>query len=377
MNPRPPAERLGPAACLRAAPREFRAFFASLLVFLLFAAGCYILLVCLFGFLATAAVDSDSERAYLLKSIPRNLQYALGYHGHLRTRAEEARQTRDVDVLVIGSSHAYRGFDPRIFRQAGLKTFVLGSSAQSHLQTRVLLERYLDRLHPRMVLYEVYPRVFSVDGVESALDLIANDQNDFASVKMALKMNHVKVYHALIFGFFRNLLHLDRSFEEPLRRGLDTYVPGGYIERSMGYFKETEPDGPPFDWAPRRDQVAAFEKNLAMIRARNIRLILIQAPWPRSRRLRYPAAAEYDARMKSHGEYYNFNQFVELDDNRHFLDESHMNQAGVEIFNRELIRRLLPAAEPEKQAGAPSLSKARAHRQLGAGTAHRDDSPYP
>ena len=82
------------------------------------------------------------------------------------------RKIKNVDVLFLGSSHAYRGFDPRIFRKRGYSSFNLGSSAQTPSQTKVWLKRYLKHLNPKIVIYEVYPGTFSSDGIEASLDLV-------------------------------------------------------------------------------------------------------------------------------------------------------------------------------------------------------------
>ena len=57
-----------------------------------------------------------------------------------------------------------------------LKTFNLGSSSQTPIQTKMLLDEHLDRLNPKLVVFEVYPVVFQLEGVESALDFIANTE---------------------------------------------------------------------------------------------------------------------------------------------------------------------------------------------------------
>lgn len=103
---------------------------------------------------------------------PEAFKKSLVYHrvssGHMFTRLEEAGEFGHVDVLVTGSSHAYRGFDPRVFAENGLSLFNLGSSSQTPIQTEFLLDRYLDVLTPEVVLLEVYPDLFSNDGTESS-----------------------------------------------------------------------------------------------------------------------------------------------------------------------------------------------------------------
>jgi len=262
--------------------------------------------------------------------------------GYMQTRMLDVQQTHDVDILFLGSSHAYRGFDPRIFRQAGFKTFNLGSSQQSHLQTRVLLQRYLKPLSPKVILYEVFPYVFSVDGVESALDLISSDRNDLESIRMALQINNIKVYNALIYGLFHQAIHPFPQTRESARRGHDVYVPGGYVEREMATFEETEAQQNTKVWAQRNDQMKAFAENISLIRESGIPLLLIQAPWPKCQVARYPERDAFDRQMETYGLYMNFIPLVELDDHLHFYDAHHLNQTGVELFNQEILRRLFP-----------------------------------
>ena len=65
----------------------------------------------------------------------------MGCYGHTFTRMQDAQKTKNVDVLIVGSSHAYRGIDPRILQKDGISAFNLGSSAQTPINTKVLLHQ--------------------------------------------------------------------------------------------------------------------------------------------------------------------------------------------------------------------------------------------
>ncbi|NHW60088.1 hypothetical protein HA378_33495, partial [Escherichia coli] len=80
------------------------------------------------------------------------------------------------------SSHAYRGFDTRVFSKNGISSFNLGSSSQSPINTQVLLKQYLDRIKPKMIVYEVYAGTLSADGVESSLDMLSNNKIDVNAI---------------------------------------------------------------------------------------------------------------------------------------------------------------------------------------------------
>jgi len=325
-----------------------RRFLATLAKFLLVALPIYAVFVCLLGLLpGLFKGEQESGMTLFLKQLPRNLKHEVGLYGHMFTRAREAKNTRDVDILFVGSSYAYRGFDPRIFARAGLRVFNLGSSMQTHLQTRVLLKRYLKQMNPKIVVYEVSPSIFGNDGVESAIDIISSDRNDLESVRMALQVKSVVVFHTLIYGFFRDLFGLNENILEDTHKSMDTYVPGGYVERELAFFKGRKRARKSGRTIGRPIQIRAFEENLAYIRANGIRVVLVRSPWTRYRYERQKARESYDEMMKARGEYYDFNQLLDLQDTRHFYDAMHLNQLGVELFNRELIRLLFPERRPD------------------------------
>jgi hypothetical protein len=132
----------------------------------------------------------------------KNLSFFPGGYGHLNSRIKEIPQHPNVDILVLGSSHAYRGFDTRIFEKYGYSMFNLGSSSQTPVQTQVLLHRYLELLSPKLIIYEVNPMLFNSDGIEASLDLLANDEVDRHSAEMALIQNHIKIYNTLVYSWY-------------------------------------------------------------------------------------------------------------------------------------------------------------------------------
>jgi len=298
-------------------------FLKSILMFIPFAAISYLALLLLWG-------------SGLIPEIARtNLKYSIASFGHTYSRLKEVKTKSDVDVLFLGSSHAYRGFDTRYYDSLGLRSFNLGSSSQTPTQTRVLLERYLNQLDPRLVIYEVYPVTFSIDGVESSLDIIANDRNDVHSLQMALKMNHANVWNTLFYGVTRDRLGLNASVKQPEGLGADTYISGGYVAKEMKYFKQGE--YPQSEWEFNDDQFIEFEQILSMIRKRKMKVILVNAPVTPSYYISHTNNSQFDSLMTSYGEYYNFNELMTLNDTLHFYDSHHLNQDGVRLFNQRLI----------------------------------------
>jgi hypothetical protein len=299
------------------------AYIRKLLAFALFAAPVYTLLVVVWG-----EVGTDGLR--------RNLRYSMGGYGHLHSRLADLRERDSVEVLVLGSSHAYRGFDPRIFAGEGIDLFVLGGSGMTPLQTEVLLHRHLHQLKPRLVIVEVYPGTFVNEGVESALDLIANSGVDRHALRMAAHLNHVKVWHAFVNGTYRHALGRDAAFVEPARVDMDTYVRGGYVERDMATL-DTLRRVFPVRQPPRTEQLHAFERVMALLEAHGVPTVLVEMPVTNKLYASILERAAYDSLFHRHDPYINMQGRVALDDEAHFYDKGHMNQEGVERTNRALI----------------------------------------
>lgn len=275
-----------------------------------------------------------------------NIGYKIGTYGHIRSRLSEVKETDEVDILFLGSSHAYRGFDPRIFLTHGYTTFNLGSSGQTPIQTQVLLNRYLDRLNPKLVVFEVYPTMLTLDGVESSLDLIANDKNDIFSIGMSLRINNIKTYNTLIYGFMQDLIGLNKSYIEPVQKGDDTYILGGYVEKEVAYYQPSEFEKR--EIVINQNQLRSFTEIIEMLRNRNIEIIIAFAPIPKVNYQSFTNKNYFGHLMQRYAKYYDFNELVTLDDSKHFYDSHHLNQEGVEVFNLKLIE-ILNTKHPIKQ----------------------------
>ncbi|TVZ59163.1 hypothetical protein NA63_1688 [Flavobacteriaceae bacterium MAR_2010_105] len=274
------------------------------------------------------------------KTAQTNLKYPYASYGHMLSRLKEVKSVDSVSILFLGSSHAYRGFDTRLFEAIDLQTFNLGSSAQTPIQTEVLLQRYLDGLAPRLVIFEVNPNSFSSDGVESALDVIANDQIDLKTISMAMKVSHLSCYNALLFRGYLSLFKTKEDFfNEAKVKGEDRYISGGYVEKQLRFNRPGKPYH--FDVVYKDQQLKAFERILDQLRHRKIPYYLVQAPVTT---IGYTACndnAGFDQLMRMKGPYINYNHLLKLNDSLHFYDTHHLNQNGVKVFNQYFIDHLI------------------------------------
>lgn len=268
----------------------------------------------------------------------KNLNYNLGGYGHMHTRFNEIKKAQNVDILLLGSSHAYRGFDPRIFKELNLTLFNAGSSSQSPIHSELLLKRYLIGLNPKLIIVEVYPGTFCSDGVEASIDFISNEKNDLLSLKLILSQNHLKLYNTFVYAVFRDLTGLNKDFEEPMRKNKDTYIKGGYVMKNVEHYEHRQHEAR--SWEFRNDQFKAFERIIKLAEEQQVELVFVQAPITKSLYAAYTNNPAFDEKMKNYGTYYNFNNLMHLDDSLHFYDAHHLNQNGVEIFNSKVLEVL-------------------------------------
>ncbi|MCF4102650.1 hypothetical protein L1I30_13315 [Gillisia sp. M10.2A] len=237
-------------------------------------------------------------------------------------RFSEANEIEELDVLFIGSSHSYRSFDPRILNQYKLRTFNLGTSSQTHVQTNYILNEYLNELNPKLIVYEVYPNTFMSDGVESTLNLLSSHDMDFSLAKMSIATGDLTVYNSFINIISYKITGRKVKENYPTE---EKYINGGYVETvGITNFSKVKDKY----WKPRQEQLNAFEENLELIKARNIPYILVEAPYTYN----YLNRDEIDKYLNDKGEFYNYNKLIKLDENIYFKDYHHLNHAGAAIL---------------------------------------------
>jgi len=238
-----------------------------------------------------------------LNPLRQNLYYRIGSYGQMFTRLKEVDTVKNVDILFLGSSHSYRGFDTRIFNDAGYKTFNLGSSFQTPIQTKYLIETYLDNLNPDLVILETYPGAFCDSGVESSLDIISNSKINYDLIKLTINQNSLIVINTLIYSVYREVVFNEKEiFEEKLKRNDDTYIPGGFVEKKLDYYEHLYYANQ--SWKFNEGQFIAFSEIIGLLKSRNKEFLLVQAPITPALYNSYNNNIEFDKRMKQFGNYY-------------------------------------------------------------------------
>ena len=301
--------------------KGIRHFVGRTLLFALVACVGYILLLCLFGDLGWA----------------RTGNFKAGNQGHIFTRMKEAREYHDIDVLFLGSSHCYRTFDTRFYEANGIHCYNLGSSNQSPIQTRVLLDAYLDSLHPKFVVFEVHDDIMRNDGVESAVDMLINVPITAEASKMAWGLKNMKVLNTWAYSLYnQKVMHrLDNFVEDSVIFNF-RHVRGGFLENDSCNFVKRNYARKDLTIQPK--QLKALKQCLAMLDERDIPYLLVETQDALQYRKSVKNHEWFEKQMSALGPYYY--EVLPLVDTLHFFDSYHFNKEGVRIFNEHFINIL-------------------------------------
>jgi len=277
--------------------------------------------------------------------LKRNIIYRR-FNGttYTKSRLIEAKTVTQVDILVLGSSHAYRGYDPRIMANYGISMFNLGTSAQTPIQTKFLVENFLNKINPKVVIFDVFPMTFRIKGLESTLEIIPNMTLDIRLLNLVLEINELKAYNSFACHVFNNFVGTENL---SLGKGISSseenlYVKGGFVERRCSY---------PFNSKiiPTKNiefmetQVMAFQEIIKTLREHKIKTILVQTPVTLDEYQSVKNNSEIDEYFSSfkNVSYYNMNKLLRMDEKLDFYDSHHLTQQGVIKFNEFLVESIL------------------------------------
>lgn len=303
-------------------------FLRDLFLFLPLATGIYM------GCLYVAAHWNMEDVAW-------NVKYRPGVFVGLWEKVRDSTLYAPHDLLVMGSSLAYRGVDPRIVAKEGYQLFNMGSMAQCPVQTEVLLRRHWPDAKAPVVIFIVTDDLFGQVGFESAIDIVSNDRPDCWNALMVMRTRNVAVLNTAAFAWTKWSLVEDqgkyRKGKLDLARN-DRYIPGGYVERSNAVF-DADHWAPLADQRPMQVQLRAFERCIQFVRSQGSIPVIVSPPVTR----RYwvdPEGAWWPNYWRSLGQYYDFSRLHDGPDDLCFYDGRHQNQHGVDLFSRVLIQAL-------------------------------------
>lgn len=238
------------------------------------------------------------------------------------------------DAVIIGSSHAYRGYDPQVFQAHGHRVFNLGTSAQSPLNSFQLIRHFLDSSNCPLLIYDLYDGVMLNDGFESTVDLTQNQSSWAVALGLAWAQRDLRGLNMLS---LRLLSRRDSSYYdygEYQGRGFTLWTDSIKTPAGRASLAEVE--------FPER-QRHFLEASLRLCRERGIKVVATNH-YARSNMLgtRHRMFKHYaDSILAATGTPYLDLSTVEgIDDRNWFADGTHLNGTGARIFTAQLVDTL-------------------------------------
>jgi len=305
------------------------------------------------GFLAvhlvTIAILSNIQiRDYsLLQLITHDNSMSGGGGGYTQLRFREAEHYGPVDILFVGSSRGIMAFDVDEFSRNGLRTFNLGSTGQCPLNSYFLLENFVDRLNPRLVVFESNCLTLESDGLESFFDLNRNMNMSEVLVKMAWAVENPHALTALASRLVWLPVQPMEKNKQCTFPGIK-YIEGGFIKAEINNKKEFEDKARIIKINPR--QLEYLDKSLKLLKERNISVLLTIVPETIEQKNSFSNYEEIINALDSLSKvrttsFIDFSSNQGLNSRNHFCDFHHLNAAGAELFSRHLINYIYTTEE--------------------------------
>ena len=269
----------------------------------------------------------------------------------------------NIDVLILGSSHAYRSYHPETL-SAQLPVdgavFNFGSSAQSPVTSYYVLNEVLEKHQPKAVIMDLYMMVFTSD---NQLD---NGRYNFhrmpwGSNKNQFLLNGFSFSEKIQLLFFPTYVyqsHLKQKLNKLFGRNYLPFGKGQYATNGFAYNQDTltieklqygnqfsKFETPLSDITSKN--TAYLKKIAAQCKAKNIPLIFLSAPMPElsvQQIKNYGEFSTFFARLSGDLKvpFYDFNmeRISEIKDTEHYYDDDHLNLAGAKLFSKTVGEKL-------------------------------------
>ena len=275
----------------------------------------------------------------------RNIVNLEGAYGYLQPRLKNAKNTKS-DIIVLGSSHAYEGIDPKLFEDTKYSVYNLGSSGQNPLVSYHILKEYAPFLEPKYLILEVYWSTYCSEGVtEACVDIISNDQLNSNYFSMALSSLKPKVINTFFSQWFRQIANIPERPQQDIfnqinhERGF-TELEGVADKASLMNLGTARPK-------VNANKLRYIEKMVEYCKMNGIKPILIRTPVTKAY---FNTLITYDEVTKPilticnkyNVDFIDYNRDSTLElTNENFADKNHLNISGVKIFNNQLSNDLI------------------------------------
>lgn len=261
-----------------------------------------------------------------------------------------------IDLLFLGSSHAYRGFDPKIFDKIlNINSFNLGSSSQTPAISYYVLKEALNSQNPDIVIYEVYWPLFNRENeFNSTMYNYDYIRNEHLKKEMLLNTLNLTDYISVAFDSYRYRnnyqLLFDLVFNINKKETKEYYKSKGFVFRDEQNNLDELRNNNLFENENYRTskfenmQMKYFNKTIKLAKRNNIDILLVTVPIPKYSLSKVNDYLKINKTFKEIADHHNINYLdynlinrINLKDKKHFYDDNHINYKGVKIINSDIV----------------------------------------
>ncbi len=249
-------------------------------------------------------------------------------------RYKEFDVTKNYDLLIIGSSHAYNSYDTRILLNDSILCYNLGTSGQSLENTSIILKNYLHQGLTKNLILDVYPGSFRSSGLQSTCDLIINIPSNSTALDLAWSFPDIRAVNMLTLRTFYGLTNNQETVYKDTR-----FREGGFIAVRDSAIGLIDYDHFLNGYKASGEALKSLKDIISICSSTNTKLILVSHPAPQELNNESYLAFIKDARKISESHQIDFIDFSfdhPLDSKNHFYDVQHLNEAGARIFTKIL-----------------------------------------
>ncbi len=304
----------------------------------------------------------DSFIGHVLKTPKRVLIRDKKYDPYWRWKEFYELPKDSIDVLFLGSSHCYRSFDPKIFDgETGIRSMNMGSSAQTPLTSYYVLKEVLETQKPKLLVMEIYWKSFVKDKKHEFTNVTYNFENmrwGPHRIRLFLSGYTLENVLKLCVQSFHYRLGFDNTIRHFMGKNVswatgDYYNGRGYVlNPNIATFEELNEANQFKGTLLKVDDlkpvyVRYLKKIVELCRSRNIPIVFVTAPLPPTT---LGMIGQYEvihnffmSIAQSFGIVYmdyNVEPYKLGLDDSYFRDDNHLNVSGVDVFTRDIARRL-------------------------------------
>ncbi|MBK7964618.1 MAG: hypothetical protein IPK10_04500 [Bacteroidetes bacterium] len=241
------------------------------------------------------------------------------------------------DAIVLGSSHAYRGYNPEVFNSYKLDLYNLGTSNQHMMCTYYIVKNFISKDNCKLLILDMFDKVFTNNDIESKSDIIQNVNDDKTAIEIAISSNDIRAINMITLRYFNKTM-------DPLNIDTLGYNNGFLVSRKILDPKKKDLEKMKWKYKGDEGQKKYLNLLLAHCKKNGIKIVAVSHPAPQI----YPMV-DHDKFLKDvvplfekhEVKYYDYTHYPQMGSINYYSDPTHLNHIGAIKFNKIFINDLI------------------------------------